>query len=376
MSKKIFSIFLLFFVTLHIPACNSWPIQQILHAGNPAARHIYKSNTIFPLKIDVSSRNKVYFSYMDTSGITINSLDIATDSLRQLTDSDKTNFLKVVSHSGNKLLFSKNCLLKCSNFQIRNLISNDNYELFRNDSIYLGKALFSKNDSVIYFVGGATFNDSSIISGYHSECQDIFSIDINGKNLKRITKLRITSWIHNFFLLDDEKSIILSIQEEEWDSDYGTYQRKTCGEVDRDPFQRGLYRFNIETLKMEQLFFTINTELNPFYDLGEITSPLVDKVSIPQKGNFILYEDPYGILKINFDNMIISAFVDSVNGEPYPEGSGPNSIYNVEFTSNGKKLVGGVGDTDNYQLVLFDIATKTIEKRFIIDKSKFIPFIK
>jgi len=271
-------------------------------------------------------------------------------------------------------LFLKNCLFKCGEYYIVDPSGKNAYKLFGNKNIDLGNARFSKDDHKICFRGGATFNDSSIISGYNYECQDIFSIDIDGKNLRRLTHFRITSWIMDFFMTDDEQGIILSIEGEDWESDAGKYRKEAAGVRGRYPFKKGLYKYSLKDGTLQPIYFTVETDFMRYNDRGDIFSPLIENAALSPSENYTLFVRYYGILKLDFDNYTINAFVDSVNSEPFPETTGPNKIYNIQFTHDGKKLVGGVGDTDNYQLVLFDIATKTIEKRFKIDPSKIIPY--
>ncbi len=357
--------------------------ERITTAGAPAKRLHIHNNIISPKTFDVSVDNKVYFSYYNEKGRSICGMDIYTGKLIQITEDGNNDFHPVVSHSGKTILFKRGALLGGGSFYTVNSNGLD-CKLLLNKNIYLTNAVFSLNDSTIYFVGGALFSDTNEVESIYPECQDIFAIDVNGKNFRRITRICVTSWIYDIILMPDGNHLFISFgSESAWEKHSTfTYIKTNYAIMNRKPYSSNFNGVvNLTTGELKEI--NINVSRNYYFGLKEVeeienTKPYISNSAKHPTDNYVVFkENLTGIFKFDYKVNTISLFIDSINNTPSSLGHYPDSldIYNFKFMYGQEKLVAGVSKAngDDYKLVLFDIKSKHIEKQLPIDTNNFIP---
>lgn len=370
--KEIFQLLIIIWSGLLI-SCEGlkYAYQHITTAGNPLKRYKFRNDTIFPLGFDVSMDNKVYFPYRNTKGNTICKMDIDTGLIYQLTEDGNFDFNPKVSNNGKIILFQRGNLFGKTSYYLVDSDGKNCRKLLDTD-IYLCDAVFSANDSHIYFIGGAIYNDTTITAKFYKNCQDIFSIDIYGKDFQRITYNCITSWIDDLFLSKDGKYLILSISGEEWESPVNKRIKERL-KITREPFKGGIYKLSIIDFALNRIELEIDTKFISDLLKSYMTDTPSNFCIHPEKDYSLVYS-AYGIFKLDIEKKTVTTCIDSVNNIPFSKLDESLRIYNTKFLSNGKKLVGGIGDTHNFRLVLFDIETKTIERELPVDSTKFVPY--
>jgi hypothetical protein len=236
--------------------------------------------------------------------------------------------------------------------------------------------IFNKNDSIIYFIGGALYSDSTNVLKSNSHCQDVFSVDINGNNFRRITTICVTSYIYDLKLIDENHLLVSIGSEYDFDGKNVSDQYKMIKKY-YDKNQNGFHRkpypnsflglINIRTGDMEEVKITETSKpykepLTRWQKKHKFPVPLLINSTYNQKEDDFLYGN-YFFYKFNFNDKTIK----------YSFSNESIGIYNYKFVYNQNKLIGMYGNAGNPELILFDIERNQIEKRLEIDTTKFSP---
>ena len=181
--------------------------------GNSTKYMPDSQDIIFPTDIDVSSDGKIYFAYSSSKGNAICSMDIETSQLIQLTEDNNSDYSPVVSNDGEKVIFKRGSIFgDKSQLYIINSDGTKCIKILDKD-IYILNTIFSKNDSTIYFIGGAFYNDTLDVVKNNFRCLDIFSVDIDGNNFRRITYNCVSSWVEDLKYIS-KNTLLISVETE------------------------------------------------------------------------------------------------------------------------------------------------------------------
>lgn len=331
-------------------------------------------NSIFPPIIDVSIDGKVYFSFFTEKGRALCGMDINTGQLYQITEDGNNDGFPVVSHDGEKIIFERGNIIGNSKLFKVNADGTDCKVVIDND-MYILDIVLSKNDSVIYFIGGALYSDSTSVLKNYNKCQDIFSVGIDGSNFKRITTNCVTSRIYDLKLIDDNHLLVSIGSELDFDGKVsGAYKmiKKYYGknhiEFNRKPYPNSfLGLINIRTGEMEEIDIAETSKpyigpLTSWQKKHKIPVPLFRNSAYSQKEGNFLYGN-YDFYKFNYKEKTIKySFTNESIG-----------IYNYKLVYNQNKLIGMQGNTGDPELILFDIEKNKIERKLEVDTTKFSP---
>ncbi|HRN41926.1 MAG: hypothetical protein KF732_08760 [Flavobacteriales bacterium] len=370
---KICTKLLIVFMAISFSGCETW---KFITSRGDMSKYVPKEakNSIFPPSIDVSNDDKVYFAYSTTKGRSICSMDINTGQLYQITEDGNNDGFPVVSNDGEKIIFERGNIIGNSKLFIVNANGSGCKALIDND-MYILDIVLSKNDSVIYFIGGALYSDSTNVLKNYNKCQDVFSVGIDGSNFKRITTNCITSWIYDLKLIDDDHLLVSIGSELDFDrkisNDYKMikkYYDKNQKGFHRKPYLNSfLGLINIRTGEMEEIKITETSKpykepLTRWQKKHKIPVPLLTNSAYNQEKNEFLYGN-YDFFKFNYKDKIINySFTNDSIG-----------IYNYKFLYNQNKLIGVIDNDGDAELILFDIEKNLIDRRLEIDTTKFSP---
>ncbi len=330
----------------------------------------FPSRGIFPLKFDSSNENKIFFSYTNNGATAIFSMDMLNGNLLQLTDDSLSCFQPVVSHDG------KTILCKCGqvlggvrNYFLLNSDGSDSHLLLNTDyKMYISDAVFSQDDKTIYFIGGSEFSDSSDVTKYNEHCQDVFSIDINGSKLRRITRECFSNSISDLAILNDTNRLLISVNGEELFITGSKQREDFYWQRKRKPLAlSGLYELTISDGSLKE--FQINDSqkfkalFNNQWGTATFKGSNDNKYLIAGDGDYY---------KLDIDNKLFMPFIDSVNGFKYGAVDSLE-FYNLVCIQNENKILAGSGPSDDYKFILFDVEKKRIVSEYLIDSNKFIP---
>ncbi|MBV6485627.1 MAG: hypothetical protein KFKLKKLM_02197 [Flavobacteriales bacterium] len=356
-------------IVLSLFGCETW---KFINSRGDMSKYVPKEtrNSIFPPIIDVSSDNKVYFTYSSKKGSSICSVELS-----QLTEDGGRDFYPVVSHNGEKVLFKRGYI-----FGIRDtlwIVNSDgtNSKIIVDKDMRILDVIFSKNDSTIYFIGGALFSDSTSVLKSYSYCQDVFSVDINGNNFRRITYNCATGWIYDLKLIDDNHILVSIGSEFDFDGRISDNYKRIKKYYDKN--QNGFYRkpypksflglINIRTGEMEEIKTTETSKpykepLTRWQKKNKYPIPLLINSAYSQKEDDFLYGN-YDFYKFSYtDQTIKYSFTNDSIG-----------IFNYKFVYNQNKLIGVNTNLGVTELILFDVEKNKLERRFEIDTTKFLP---
>ncbi|MCO6500883.1 MAG: hypothetical protein J5I47_10955 [Vicingus serpentipes] len=358
-------------------------VNFINDRGKPYKQIAVIDNQIFPTDIDVSIDNDIYFAYNNKKGRAICSINLNTGFLKQITEDGNSDFSPVISHNGKKIIFKRGNIFGGNNKLY--IIDSDgtNCNKLIDEDIYITKVIFSQNDSIIYFIGGALFNDTLEIEKSLEKCQDIFAIGVDGKNLRRITTNCITSWIYDIILIPNSKYLFISFETELnwWEKkspsiDYTRIKEKYTVISNRKPYKNNFNGLvNVESGRMEEITIDVCQEYKS-RSMKEVLdlNPLISKSAQHYKEPYVLFKTDK-IYKFNYENNTLELIIDSINNVPISYGHYTDSVemYNFKYVYGKEKLVGVVGEGIDLKLVLLDIESKKIEKELKIDTNNFIP---
>lgn len=373
MFKRYIILISVIFFTLIIFSCNeTW--NFITLRGDSSKYLPQSQNIIFPTDIDVSKDGKIYFAYKSPKGNAICSMDIETGQLIQLTEDNNSDYSPVVSNDGKEVVFKRGDIFNDKkSLYIINSNGTDCKKILEKD-IYILNTIFSENDSTIYFIGGALYNDTSDVVKNNFRCLDIFSVDIDGNNFRRITYNCVSSWIDDLKFISKD-TLILSIETEvnynektpEYNENCNYFESQNM-QLQRKPYYESFVGLlNIQTGEIEKMNMQV-TDIPRKEPLKKRTrkyekpTPLLRKSAYNHKddnflfGNYHFYTFDYKNKTINY-----SFTNDSV------------LIYNYKFLHNQNKIIGGIDVQSKFKLILFDIEENKIERELEIDTTKFTP---
>lgn len=376
-------LFLLGFTFVFFISCNSEVYEFITTRGAPSKKLSIIENKIYPLNFSVSRENHVYFAFRNTKGGAICSVDLNTGNITQITEDGNSDFSPLVSHDGNTVLFQRGSIFGGANtFFLVNSDGTNCRELADTlKNYYLSHAAFSLDDGIIYFVGGAIFDSSKKYIRKYPYCNDIFAINVDGKGFRRITHECITSRISDLIVHSNNHQLIVSIVGESFDNQSYYYIQNNFNILKRKPYPSTEALIDINTGIIERFDWDIDYYLN-CYDNKIKKNTLVkyniglDKSTLYPLNKFALVQTYDGIFKLDIVNKQGLILIDSINNIPFNSLPDSLRIYNIELMYNQEKIIGGVGNENNYKLVILDIHKRKIEKTILMDLSKVIPTYK
>ncbi|MCY6354781.1 TolB family protein [Clostridium sp. ZS2-4] len=142
--------------------------------------------------IDISPNDdRIVFSYYQKGVASIYTSKInGTDVIQLTSDNKKNSYLyPTYSPDGSKIMFistPKNQTTLKSSIWIMNKDGSSKKELIKTDG-FINKAIFSPNQDCIYFSKSGSYKNYSPIASKRHHDFDLYSIGINGKNLKQLT---------------------------------------------------------------------------------------------------------------------------------------------------------------------------------------------
>lgn len=373
MFKRYIILISVIFFTLIIFSCNeTW--NFITLRGDSSKYLPQSQNIIFPTDIDVSKDGKIYFAYKSPKGNAICSMDIETGQLIQLTEDNNSDYSPVVSNDGKEVVFKRGDIFNDKkSLYIINSNGTDCKKILEKD-IYILNTIFSENDSTIYFIGGALYNDTSDVVKNNFRCLDIFSVDIDGNNFRRITYNCVSSWIDDLKFISKD-TLLLSIETEV------DYNGKT------PDFDKNCNYFESQNIQLHRKPYKENFIALLNIQTGEIEKMNIQVTDVPRKEPFKKrerkYERPTPLLRksaynYNDDNFLFGNYhfytLDYKNKTiNYSFTNDSVLIYNYRFLFNQNKIIGGIDVESKFKLILFDIETNKIERELEIDTTKFTP---
>lgn len=327
-------------------------------------------------RLSVSEQNEIFFSVADTLGdgvgITIRRVDLNSNVQHILTSDTDLYAFPDVSHSGNKLLFGKEFVwLGDGNFYISDTDGKNKREILTDTNIFHSIPYFSQDDQSIYFRGGALpKNDSSTTYTLYRNCLDIFSIDLNGENLNRLTNLYITSMIYSFIFVENDSKILLTIAEEDWEDDFGKQDLAEIGIINREPFKTGTYIYNLKDSTIKPLMVRVITDSFRDVDKGDLYHPDLRGAYHSVSGNYLLVYEREGYYKIDLNTLTMDDYLHSLNGSSWGSLSEYDKPVIIKLIDNETKMVGLHGS----RLFLIDLETRQIIRDFNLDSMDVIPY--
>lgn len=373
MFKRYIILISVIFFTLIIFSCNeTW--NFITLRGDSSKYLPQSQNIIFPTDIDVSKDGKIYFAYKSPKGNAICSMDIETGQLIQLTEDNNSDYSPVVSNDGKEVVFKRGDIFNDKkSLYIINSNGTDCKKILEKD-IYILNTIFSENDSTIYFIGGALYNDTSDVVKNNFRCLDIFSVDIDGNNFRRITYNCVSSWIDDLKFIS-KNTLLLSIETEvDYNGNTPKYNENSKYfelqnmQLQRKPFKENFVALlNIQTGEIEKMNIQV-TDVPRKEPLKKRErkyvkpTPLLRKSAYNYKDDNFLFGN-YHFYTLDYKNKTIN----------YSFTNDSVLIYNYRFLHNQNKIIGGIDVQSKFKLILFDIETNKIERELEIDTTKFTP---
>lgn len=155
---------------------------------------MFASNDFIGLdnNIDISPNDdRIVFSYYQKGVASIYTSKINGTDVVQLTSDNKkiSHLYPTYSPDGSKIMFistPKNQTTSKSSIWIMNKDGSNKKELIKADG-FINKAVFSPNQDCIYFSKAGIYKNYSPIASKRHHDFDLYSIGINGKNLKQLT---------------------------------------------------------------------------------------------------------------------------------------------------------------------------------------------
>ncbi|MBL1232049.1 MAG: hypothetical protein CMD31_09105 [Flavobacteriales bacterium] len=342
--------------------------------GNSTKYMPDSQDIIFPTDIDVSSDGKIYFAYSSSKGNAICSMDIETSQLIQLTEDNNSDYSPVVSNDGEKVIFKRGSIFgDKSQLYIINSDGTKCIKILDKD-IYILNTIFSKNDSTIYFIGGAFYNDTLDVVKNNFRCLDIFSVDIDGNNFRRITYNCVSSWVEDLKYIS-KNTLLISVETEvnyngktpDFDENCNYFESQNM-QLQRKPYKENFVALlNIQTGEIEKMNIQVTDipRKEPFKKRErkyEKPTPLLRKSAYNYKDDNFLFGN-YHFYIFDYKNKTIN----------YSFTNDSILIYNYKFLHNKNKIIGGIDIESKFKLILFDIEENKIERELEIDTNKFTP---
>lgn len=364
MKKYIYTFIILFLVFSLLISCDPALMRFVTTRGNPAKNLHLLDSQIFPYGFDVSSDNKIYFCYSSERGTAIYSMEMETGALKQITEDGNFDLKPVVSIKGQKILFERSGGKgKHDDLFLVNSDGTDCKMVFKaNTGIFIAEKMFSKDEKTIYFIGNAGYSKTCDTVKFIKSCFDIFSVDVDGTNFKRITK-ECCSNIFSLALTDEGNHILATYSHDKLDPHYDpdVYKITKNGKLFLVSCLNGdIKRFDFDVDPQTKL------KKFPIWSLVPFVIDFKNKYLITGQGN-------YGFWKLDLEKHLLTTLIDSINGMEYIKVADEIGLYNIARINDDSTIIAGQGRSGNYHFVKFDLKTKTIIQSYSVDTNKFIP---